>query len=259
MLARKRTLIGAAIVAALGLTAVAETASAQPRFDFRDDPRAELVGPGVRILVPELKQSRRGRAFVARNFDFNGDGILSWREAQAANRAFLGIAGERRDRFDWDNPFARGGYRGGDVDEVRGGHERWRSGMRAYHFRQGRWGAMFQMNDVLFETGSAELRPAGRARLAALADYLGEVRGTRVRIDGFTDSVGSDESNEVLSRNRARSVARALAQMGVPMGRLSMEGHGETMPVASNDTAAGRQQNRRVEVTLVGRRASEFN
>jgi outer membrane protein OmpA-like peptidoglycan-associated protein len=259
MLNRKRTLIGAAIVAALGLTAVAEQAVAQPRFDFRDDPRAELVGPGVRILVPELRETRRGRAFVARNFDFNDDGVLSWREAQAANRAFLGIAGRDRGGFDWDNPFARGGYRGGDVDEVRGGHERWRSGMRAYHFRQGRWGAMFSMSDVLFETGSAELRPGAAARLQALADYLGDTSGARVRIDGFTDSVGSDESNEVLSRNRARSVGRALAQMGVPMSHLSLSGHGEEMPVASNDTATGRQLNRRVEVTLVGRRASEFN
>jgi outer membrane protein OmpA-like peptidoglycan-associated protein len=92
-----------------------------------------------------------------------------------------------------------------------------------------------------------------------LADYLGAYPRIRIRIDGHTDNVGTDAANEVLSRNRARSVARALAQRGVSMGRFQLVGHGEASPVATNETEGGRRLNRRVEVSLVGVRASEFN
>jgi outer membrane protein OmpA-like peptidoglycan-associated protein len=81
----------------------------------------------------------------------------------------------------------------------------------------------------------------------------------RIRIDGFTDSVGSDASNLTLSRNRARAVATALTSMSVGSRRMQMFGHGETTPVASNASEGGRRLNRRVEVSLVGQRATSFN
>ena len=117
---------------------------------------------------------------------------------------------------------------------------------------------MFDLQDVLFQTGSARLRPGAEARLRPLAGYLRANPGVRLKIDGNTDSVGSADSNLQLSRDRAASVAAALGGMGVDPGRFRVAGHGESLPVATNATAAGRQLNRRVEVTLIGQRAATF-
>lgn len=238
-----------------------------------DDRRAyQLAGPGVPMLVPELRDSRRGQAFVLRNFDFDHNGFINPREAQAANDAFLSVAGRDRDRFDWDRygdrngpppPRADGpgrGDRGDNVQRGRRGDRQWdRQGMRDYRMRQGRYGAMFTMSDVLFQTGSSALRPGAAEKLEPLADYMDANPGVRVRLDGFTDSVGTDAANLRLSHNRAKAVANALTAMGVRADRLEFYGNGERMPVASNNSASGRQLNRRVEVTLLGQRASSFN
>lgn len=259
-----RKVFCAAFGLALAAGAAASPASAQGRWDWGggrpDDLRAyELAGPGVRFLLPELRDSRRGQAFVLRNFDFDHNGFITPDEARAANRAFLDAGGSDRGRFDWDR------YGGPPAPPPppppvdRGYADGWdRAGMRDYHFRQGRYGALFTLQDVLFQTASAELRPGAAARLAPLAGYLRANPAVRLRIDGYTDSVGSAASNLTLSQNRARSVADALTVAGVGPGRLQLDGHGEATPVAPNATAEGRQLNRRVEVTLVGRQASEF-
>ncbi|WP_419826625.1 OmpA family protein [Sphingomonas sp.] len=243
------------VLAAILSLAAAAPVVAQPGYvyDWGPPGRAwDLRGPGVRLLYPELREDRRGRAFVARNFDRDGDGWLTRREALTADRAFDAIAGADRARFDWEArhapPPPPPGYAGG-----------WnREGMRGYHFRQGREGAVFDVSDVLFRTGSAELRPGAEARLRPLAGFLRANPGVRVAIDGNTDSVGAAASNRQLSRDRAASVASALEAMGVDPGRFRLAGRGETAPVASNATVEGRQLNRRVEVTLIGRRAAEF-
>ena len=250
--------ISAALAGILMLGAVSQPALAQSRWDLDGGPVSrswDLEGPGVRMLYPELRDDRRGRAFVIRNFDAQHDGFISPREAIAANRAFDGIAGPGR-RYDWD------GSRGPAVIAVpvdRAGPGAWdRVGMRGYHFRQGREGATFDISDILFRTGSAALRPGAEAKLLPLAGFLRANPGVRVAIDGNTDSVGTAESNLQLSRDRAASVADALEQMGVRGGRFRLAGHGEATPRATNATTQGRQLNRRVEVTLIGRRAAEF-
>ena len=253
-------MLGAAAGVLLAGGALVAPASAQDRWDWRGPERDrpfELVGPGVGMLIPELRDNIRGRAFVRRNFDWDHDGVVSFREARAANRAFLEAAGPDRGRFDWDRRWHDDGPPPPPPRAYHGGWDR--EGMRGYHFRQGRYGATFTLGDVLFETGSARLRPAALARLRPLAGYLRSTSGARLRIDGFTDSVGSAEANLQLSRDRARSVADALASMGADARGFHLEGHGEDLPVASNMNAAGRQQNRRVEVTLVGARASAFD
>ena len=111
---------------------------------------------------------------------------------------------------------------------------------------------------MLFETDSATLRPAARDRLAGLGDFLSRHPRIRAQVDGYTDSRASREHNQQLSQARAGSVAAALSRAGVDPARLQTVGHGEDDPLATNATPQGRQQNRRVEVTLLGQRADRF-
>lgn len=246
---------GRALALAAALTTLSTPALAQERFDWGGGRSGErdyrLIGAGVARLLPELRRTARGRAFVMRNFDRNDDGRVGPREAEEANRAFLRLAGARRDRFDWESR---------DIDRPTVRHREWdRRGMRDYRMRQTEHGATFDLQDVLFETGSARLRPAALERLRPLASYLGANPDVPVRIDGHTDSVGSDSSNQLLSERRAESVRQALSAMGVDGNEFVVAGHGETMPAASNANATGRQLNRRVEVTLVGQQARSFS
>ncbi|HYD12774.1 MAG TPA: OmpA family protein [Allosphingosinicella sp.] len=134
-----------------------------------------------------------------------------------------------------------------------------RSEMRAYGFRQTPQGARMTMNqDVLFATASDELYARARERLRALARYLRANPGVRVAIDGHADARGSDAYNQDLSERRAGSVRDALDELGAGRTRFRVAGHGERSPVASNATAEGMRRNRRVEITLLGRRADEF-
>jgi outer membrane protein OmpA-like peptidoglycan-associated protein len=253
------------LAGALMLASIATPALAQGPWDWSGGRPGmgefRLVGAGVRLLIPELRATPRGRAFVMRNFDRNRDGVVQPREAEMANRAFIQIAGARRNRFDWDvydRGYARPGV--GVAVGVRGGGGRWdRRAMRDYGFRQTARGATMTMSDeVLFATDSATLRPEARGKLQPLADYLRDNPGVRVSIDGYTDSRGSDAHNQDLSQRRAEAVRTAFDEMGVTRARFSVTGHGEADPVAPNDTAANMQKNRRVEVTLLGQRAETF-
>jgi len=106
------------------------------------------------------------------------------------------------------------------------------------------------LSDVLFDTGKATLKPGATRDLDRLATALKDNPSTRVKIEGYTDSVGSDSYNQELSERRARAVADALQSRGVPADRYQIEGLGKEFPVATNDTPAGRQQNRRVEIVF---------
>lgn len=119
-------------------------------------------------------------------------------------------------------------------------------------------GATLVLSDVSFMTGRSDLKSGAVERLRPLATYLEANPAVRVHIDGHTDGQGSEASNQSLSDRRANAVRNDLTSMGVAMGRMDAVGHGEGMPVADNATASGRQQNRRVEVTLVGQDATRF-
>ncbi len=103
---------------------------------------------------------------------------------------------------------------------------------------------------ILFGFDSTAIQPAGRENLRTLAGNLDKYPDTDLLIVGHTDSVGSDAYNQRLSERRASAASAYLASQGVASGRLSTVGRGETEPVQSNDTEAGRQQNRRVEVAI---------
>jgi outer membrane protein OmpA-like peptidoglycan-associated protein len=118
--------------------------------------------------------------------------------------------------------------------------------------RESARGLIVDMPDVLFDTGKYTLKPGARERLAKVAGILLAYPGLRVEVEGHTDSVGSDEFNRQLSEDRASAVRDYLSQEGVPRYSISSQGFGKTQPVASNDTAAGRQQNRRVDLVVSG-------
>lgn len=109
-------------------------------------------------------------------------------------------------------------------------------------------GIVVTLGDMLFDSGQSRLQASGTHSLAKLADFMNRNPQRRAAIDGHTDNIGSAASNQDLSDRRAQSVRAALVGMGVGAERLSSRGHGEDDPVADNDTAAGRQMNRRVEV-----------
>jgi outer membrane protein OmpA-like peptidoglycan-associated protein len=111
-------------------------------------------------------------------------------------------------------------------------------------------GMVMTLSDVLFDTGRATLKPGATRDIDRLAQALKDNPNTRVKIEGFTDSVGSESYNQELSERRAQAVANALQMRGVPLDRVQVEGLGKEFPVASNDTPAGRQQNRRVEIVF---------
>ena len=113
-------------------------------------------------------------------------------------------------------------------------------------------GLIVSMSDVLFDTGKYSLKPGAREKLAKVAGILLAYPGLNIAVGGYTDSVGSDGMNQTLSENRAGSVRDYLVQQGVTKDSVSSTGFGETLPVASNDNASGRQQNRRVELVVSG-------
>ena len=105
-------------------------------------------------------------------------------------------------------------------------------------------------NEVLFDFNSAALRSASKSSLREMADVFERYGDTTISVEGHTDSVGSDQYNYRLSQRRASSVAGYLEQLGVDGGRLDTVAYGESEPRASNSTASGRQQNRRVELKI---------
>jgi outer membrane protein OmpA-like peptidoglycan-associated protein len=109
-------------------------------------------------------------------------------------------------------------------------------------------GLVLTLGDVLFDTGQATLKQGAYGTLDRLATALREKSGRKVLIEGHTDNVGSDESNQGLSERRAQSVQSALMQRDVARSQVTALGKGENFPIASNDSVDGRQSNRRVEL-----------
>jgi outer membrane protein OmpA-like peptidoglycan-associated protein len=113
-------------------------------------------------------------------------------------------------------------------------------------------GLVVNMSDVLFDSAKFTLRPAAREKLAKISGIVLAYPTLALAIEGNTDSVGGDSYNQQLSENRADSVRDYLAKEGIPSGSMTAHGFGRMQPVASNDTAEGRQLNRRVELVVSG-------
>ena len=113
-------------------------------------------------------------------------------------------------------------------------------------------GLQVNMADVLFAFGKYELQPPAREALAKFSGIVLAHPGLHLSVEGYTDSVGSDAFNQTLSEQRANAVRDYLIQQGLDPNSITATGFGKSNPVASNDTAAGRQQNRRVEIIISG-------
>lgn len=111
-------------------------------------------------------------------------------------------------------------------------------------------GFIVTLPGLFFDSGKSALKAGARNTLAKIADQLRINDETRIAVEGHTDSVGTDELNQTLSEKRAAAVRDYLVARGVPTDRITTTGLGETSPVATNDTPAGRQQNRRVELVI---------
>ena len=113
-------------------------------------------------------------------------------------------------------------------------------------------GLIVSMSDVLFDTGQYSLKPGAREKLAKVAGILIAYPTLNIEVGGYTDNVGGDDMNQKLSENRAGAVRDYLVQQGVGTSSVTAKGFGNSVPVASNDNASGRQENRRVELVVSG-------
>jgi outer membrane protein OmpA-like peptidoglycan-associated protein len=113
-------------------------------------------------------------------------------------------------------------------------------------------GLVVNLSDVLFDIGQYTLKPTAREKLARVSGIVLAHPGLRLEAEGHTDSVGTDEFNQQLSEKRALAVRDFLLEQGLPIASLGAHGFGKNMPVAPNDTPAGRQRNRRVELIVAG-------
>ena len=120
--------------------------------------------------------------------------------------------------------------------------------LEALQAKQTDRGMILTMGNVLFDTNEDTLKPGADEIVSRLSQFLQQHPEVKVRIEGHTDSTGTDSYNESLSQRRSDAVAMALERRGIPQSQLQSVGRGKSAPVASNDTSAGRQQNRRVEI-----------
>ncbi len=124
-------------------------------------------------------------------------------------------------------------------------------------------GLIVNMSDVLFDTNQATLKPGAREKLAKVSGILLAYPSLKISVEGHTDSTGTDEYNQKLSERRAEAVASYLSENNIPSGNITSRGFGKDNPVATNDTAEGRQQNRRVEMVVnddvIGQPLSDAN
>jgi outer membrane protein OmpA-like peptidoglycan-associated protein len=120
--------------------------------------------------------------------------------------------------------------------------------LEALQAKQTDRGMILTLGNVLFDTNEDTLKPGADEIVSRLSQFLQKHPEVKVRIEGHTDSTGTDSYNESLSQRRADAVAIALERRGIPQGQLQAVGRGKSAPVAGNDTSAGRQQNRRVEI-----------
>jgi outer membrane protein OmpA-like peptidoglycan-associated protein len=169
--------------------------------------------------------------------------IASQQGERAQLQQQINSADERRRKLKLD-------IRSREADRARNEAEMLRKRMEELQAERTDRGMVLTLGDVLFDLNKADLKPAGNQTINRLANFMKEYEDRRVRIEGYTDSTGEASYNQGLSERRAEAVRDALLAKGIARQRIEVKGYGERFPVVSNDTAAGRQQNRRVEIVI---------
>ena len=137
-----------------------------------------------------------------------------------------------------------------EADRARKEAEMLRKRMEELQAKRTDRGMVLTLGDVLFDLNKADLKSSGEQTIGRLAAFMREYEDRKVRVEGYTDSTGDDSYNQMLSERRAQAVRDELVAQGIERRRVETRGYGEQYPVASNDTSAGRQQNRRVEIVI---------
>ncbi len=109
------------------------------------------------------------------------------------------------------------------------------------------------LKNIFFDTNKFNIKDESKSELQKLIDFLTLNKSVHIEVSGHTDNVGTNQSNQVLSENRAKSVYQYLVTNGIQADRLSFKGYGETQPVAANDTDEGRSRNRRTEFKIISK------
>ena len=135
-----------------------------------------------------------------------------------------------------------------EIEKARLEAEELKRQMKALQAKETERGMVLTLGDVLFESEQSELAPGAARNIDKIAEFMDAYPERRAVVEGHTDSMGEEDFNLKLSRDRAYSVRQALSARGISTSRISIEGFGETVPVASNDSSAGRRENRRVEI-----------
>ncbi|TZG27345.1 OmpA family protein [Sphingomonas montanisoli] len=269
-------LVGATALAAMAVPALADKTDKLVTDQYREKIAVAAAEPGVAEFgSAEIAKARDRIASLDKKLDNDKAGqaeavageidtlleTARTRARVAMAKKDLGTAqadAKARNDAQLQNAQANAAAAQADAQAARAEADRVKQAMRDYQLQQTQLGATLVLQDVVFQTGKADLKPGAAERLRPLAGYLKANPNVKVRIDGHTDSQGSDSYNKTLSENRAAAVRTALSGMGIAGDRITAVGHGESTPVADNMNAAGRQQNRRVEVTLVGQQAASF-
>jgi outer membrane protein OmpA-like peptidoglycan-associated protein len=231
----------------------AATAAAQKEADrLKRDSDAQMAA--ARTEADRLKDENAAKTAAAQN-------EAEW--LKKGNDAQMAAARTEADRLKSENDAQRAGAQA-DLDRAakdKARAEAERVELRAQllsqfnavlQTRDTARGLVVNMSDVLFDTGKYSLRPLAREKLAKVAGIVSGHPGLRLDVEGHTDSVGGDDYNQRLSEQRGEAVRDYLTEQGMASGSVTTKGLGKTQPVATNSTAAGRQQNRRVEIVISG-------
>ncbi|MBQ0833277.1 OmpA family protein [Marinobacter sp.] len=140
--------------------------------------------------------------------------------------------------------------RSSEAEQARSEAEMLRKRMEELQAERTDRGMVLTLGDVLFDLNKADLKSSGEQTVGRLAQFMREYEDRRVRVEGYTDSTGKASYNQALSERRAQAVRDELVSQGIERRRVETKGYGEQYPVANNDTSAGRQQNRRVEIVI---------